>query len=67
MSVATIFKVFKNSALVTSQGELKISRVFSSGKAAGKARYVYYRTENGVEIFSRRTGTGNSKFAVVGK
>jgi hypothetical protein len=41
MSVITVLKVFKNSSLITSQGEFKIDRVFPTGKAANKARYFY--------------------------
>jgi hypothetical protein len=67
MSVATVLRVFKNSSLITEQGELKISRVFTGGKAARKARYRYYCTENGVSIYSRHTKAGTNKFAVVGK
>jgi hypothetical protein len=67
MSITTVLKVFKNSSLIISQGEFKIERVFSNGKAANKARYFYYCTDNGVEIFSHRNKAGNSKFAAVGK
>jgi hypothetical protein len=67
MSVAAVLRVFKNSSLITEQGEFKISRVFNDGKAANKARYHYHCTEHGVAIYSRRTNAGTSKFAVVGK
>jgi hypothetical protein len=67
MSVITVLKVFKNSSLITSRGEFKINRVFPTGKAANKARYFYYCSDYGVEIYSHRTRTGNSKFAAVGK
>jgi hypothetical protein len=65
MNVATVFRVFKNSSLITERGEFKISRVFNDGKAANKARYRYYRTENGIAIYARRDKTGTSLFAVV--
>jgi hypothetical protein len=72
MSVITVLKVFKNSSLITSRGEFKIDRVFPTGKAANKARYFYYCSDCGVEIYSKRpkphhSRTGNSKFAAVGK
>jgi hypothetical protein len=67
MSVTTVLRVFKNSSLITEQGEFKISRVFDTAGAANKARYQYHCTENGIAIYSRRTNTGTSKFAVVGK
>jgi hypothetical protein len=66
MNIAAILKVFRRSSLVTARGEYKISRVFSSGKAALKARYRYYCTENGVPIYSRRTKSGSRKYAVIG-
>jgi hypothetical protein len=65
MSVATVLRVFKNSSLITEQGEFKISRVFDDGKAANKARYHYHCTDNGITIYARRDKTGTSLFAVV--
>jgi hypothetical protein len=67
MSVATVLRVFKNSSLVTEQGEFKISQVFPTSKAARKARYQYHCTENGVAIYTRRTNTGTNKFAIIDK
>jgi hypothetical protein len=67
MSVITVLRVFKNSSLITEQGEYKISRVFDTAGAANKARYQYHCTEHGVVIYARRTNAGTSKFAVVGK
>jgi hypothetical protein len=65
MSVATVLRVFKNSSLITEQGEFKISRVFDNGGAARKARYHYHCTDNGIAIYARRDKTGKSLFAVV--
>jgi hypothetical protein len=67
MNITAVLRVFKNSSLVTSRGELKISRVFPDGKAAGKARYYYCGVEDGVIIYARRGKTGNQIFAVVEK
>jgi hypothetical protein len=67
MSIATVLRVFKNSSLITEQGEFKISRVFDDGKAGRKARYRYYCTENGITIYARRNKTGKSIFAVAGQ
>jgi hypothetical protein len=67
MSVAAVLRVFKNSSLITPQGEFKISRVFDNARAANKARYQYHCTENGVVIYTRRGKSGNQIFAVVGK
>jgi hypothetical protein len=64
MTVASVLRVFKNSFLVTGQGEIKISRVFDDGKAARKARYRYYLTVNGVAVYARRNKAGNTLFAV---
>jgi hypothetical protein len=64
MSVATVLRVFKNSSLITEQGEFKISRVFNDGKAASKARYRYYCTENGITIYALNRKKGKSTFAV---
>ncbi|MDR1127734.1 MAG: hypothetical protein LBL20_00340 [Treponema sp.] len=66
MSVAAVFKVFKNSSLVTEQGEIKISRVFPSGKAAKKARFVYHSCSNGIPIYTQYTVTGKTKYALIG-
>jgi hypothetical protein len=66
MSIATVFKVFKNSSLVTERGELKISRVFPNGKAAKKARYAYHSSSNGIPVYTRRTVTGKTKYALIG-
>jgi hypothetical protein len=65
MSIATVLRVFKNSSLITEQGEYKINRVFDDGKAASKARYHYHCIENGITIYARRNKTGKSLFAVV--
>jgi hypothetical protein len=65
MCVATVLKVFKDSSLIMPQGELKISRVFRNGKAAKKARFVYYCSSNGVVIYTRCTATGKTKYAVI--
>ncbi|MDR2177550.1 MAG: hypothetical protein LBP20_05850 [Treponema sp.] len=65
MNVAAVLRVFTNSFLITERGEFKISRVFPSGKAALKARYHYYCTENGIAIYSRRTKAGTRKYAVI--
>jgi hypothetical protein len=67
MSVATVLKVFKNSSLVTEQGEIKINRVFDNAGAAHKARYHYHCTENDIAIYTRRNKSGNQLFAVVDK
>jgi hypothetical protein len=67
MNVATVLRVFKNSSLITERGEYKISRIFDNGKAAKKAQYHYHCSKNGVTIYVRRTKTGNTTFAVVGK
>jgi hypothetical protein len=66
MGIAAVFRVFKNSSLITEQGEYKISWVFNDGKAAGKARYRYCCTKDGVTIYTRRNTRGKSIFAVVG-
>jgi hypothetical protein len=50
MSVVTVLRVFKNSSLVTEQGEFKINRVFDNVMAARKARYQYHCTENDITI-----------------
>jgi hypothetical protein len=65
MSVATVFRVFKNSSLIAPQGEFKISRVFDDAQAAAKARYHYHRTVNGIAIYARRGRNGTSIFAVI--
>jgi hypothetical protein len=67
MSVATVLKVFKNSSLVTEQGEIKINRVFDNAGAARKAQYHYHCTENDITIYTRRNKSGNQLFAVVDK
>jgi hypothetical protein len=67
MGITTVLNVFKNSSLITPQGEFKISRIFPSGRAANKAQYYYYRTENGAALYIRRSNTGKNKFVVVGK
>jgi hypothetical protein len=66
MSVATVLRVFKNSSLITAQGEFKINRVFNNRKAARKARYRYYCTDNGIPIYTRSNKKGKSVFAVIG-
>jgi hypothetical protein len=67
MNIAAVLRVFKNSSLVTSRGELKISRVFPTGKKAKKAQYRYFGMYNGTLIYSRRTKTGLITYAVIGK
>jgi hypothetical protein len=66
MSVATVLRVFKNSSLITAQGEYKISRVFHTRRAARNARYHYFCTDNGISIYIRSNKKGESKFAVIG-
>jgi hypothetical protein len=65
MGLATLFIVFKHSSLITERGEIKISRVFPTCKAAKKAQYRYYRTDIGTIIFIRRTKTGRRKYAII--
>jgi hypothetical protein len=67
MSVIAVIRVFRNSTLITPQGEFKISRIFPTGKAAQKARYAFCLSHNGVLIYTRRTRNDTSKFAVIGK
>ena len=67
MNITTLLKVFKKSYLVTDRGELKISRVFLTYKAAKKAQYRYYRVYNGIVIYQKRTRTGPQKYAVIGE
>jgi ribosomal protein L15E len=66
MCITNIFRVFKNASLVTRRGEIKISRVFSSGYAAQKARYVYYCSDNGILIYARRVAKGKTLYALIG-
>jgi hypothetical protein len=65
MNVATVLKVFKNSSLITEQGEYKISRVFDNAGAANKAGYVYHITSGGVEIYARGRHKRAVRFAVI--
>jgi hypothetical protein len=67
MGLATVFRVFKNSSLITTRGEFKISRVFDNVRAARKVRYHYHCTENDITIYTRRNKSGNQLFAVVDK
>jgi hypothetical protein len=67
MSLTAALKVFRGSTLITERGEFKISRVFTDDRAATKARYYYYRNEDGVIIYTRRGRAGNRTFAVAGK
>jgi hypothetical protein len=67
MNAVSVIKVFKNSSLITEQGEFKISRIFDNAGAANKARYHYHGIENGIAIYARRTNVGTYKFAIVGK
>jgi hypothetical protein len=66
MGLAAVFRVFKNSSLITSKGELPISRVFPTCKKAKKAHYRYFGIDKDIIIYSRRTGTGLMKYAVIG-
>jgi hypothetical protein len=63
--IVTVLRVFRNSSLVTSRGELRISRVFNSRKTARKARYHYYCTDKGISIYARRDKKGQPVFAVI--
>jgi hypothetical protein len=65
MNTVTILKVFKNSSLITPQGEFKISRVFDNAGTANKARYRYHYTENGITIYARKGRKGKPTFAVI--
>jgi hypothetical protein len=65
MSIAVVLRVFKNSSLITPQGEFKISRVFNDATAANKARYHYHCTDNGITIYARNGRNGKSTFAVI--
>jgi hypothetical protein len=53
MGLATVFRVFKNSSLVTPQEEFKISRVFPDRKSAKKAQYRFFTVDNGAIIYRR--------------
>jgi DNA-directed RNA polymerase specialized sigma54-like protein len=65
MNVATVLRVFKNSSLITPQGEFKISRVFNDRKAANKAGYVHHITSGGIEIYARDRHKRTVRFAVI--
>jgi hypothetical protein len=65
MNIATVLRVFKNSSLITEQGEFKISRVFNDVISANKARYHYHCTDNGITIYARNSRKGTSTFAVI--
>jgi hypothetical protein len=65
-NIATVLKVFKNSSIVTPQGEYKISRIFPSRRSAEKARYRFFFMDNGIRIYRRRTGTGRITYAYIG-
>jgi hypothetical protein len=67
MSIATVFKVFKDSSLITPRGEFKIGRIFLTKKAALKARYYYHCTESGTDIYIHRNHAGKKRFAVIGE
>ena len=64
MNIATVLKVFKNSSIVTPQGEYKISRVFDNAGAANKAGYVHHITSGGIEIYVSRHKKA-ARFAVI--
>jgi hypothetical protein len=65
MNIAAVLRVFRNSSLVTSRGELQISRIFSNRKSAKKAHYRFFAIDNGILIYSRRTRTGAVKYAYI--
>ena len=65
MSITTVLRVFKDSSIITPQGEFKISRIFRSGKAAKKAGYFHHVTSNGIAIYTNRCSKKASHFAVI--
>jgi hypothetical protein len=65
MGLATVFRVFKNSSLLTTRGEFKISRVFPDGKSAKKAQYRFFFMDNGILIYRRRAKTGRTTYACI--
>ena len=65
MNVATVLSVFKNSSLITPQGEYKISRVFDNAGSANKAGYVHHITSNGIEIYAKSRHKKAARFAVI--
>ena len=65
MNIAAVLRVFKNSSLITPQGEYKISRVFDNAGAANKAGYVHHITSGGVEIYVRGRHKKAVRFAVI--
>jgi hypothetical protein len=64
-SITAVLRVFRDSSLITPQGEFKISRVFPDGRAARKARYYYHSAGDGVTIYARRGKSGGLIFAAV--
>jgi hypothetical protein len=64
--LAPVFRVFKNSCLITDRGEYTISRVLPSRKKAEKAHYRFYAVINGVTVYRRRAGTGRVTYAYIG-
>ncbi|MDR2629977.1 MAG: hypothetical protein LBC60_03540 [Spirochaetaceae bacterium] len=65
MNVATVLRVFKNSSLITPQGEFKISRIFRTAKAATKAGYVLHITNNDIAIYANHRGKKTARFAII--
>jgi hypothetical protein len=65
MNIATVLKVFKNSSLITEQGEFSISKVFRSTKTALNAGFRFYGRYNGIALYARRQKEGKLLFAAV--
>jgi hypothetical protein len=66
MSVAIILKVFKDSSIITLQGEYEISRIFPGRQSAKKAQYRFCAVDNGIAIYRRRAKTGRTTYACIG-
>jgi hypothetical protein len=65
MSIATVLRVFKNSSLITEQGEFTITRIFPTGKAARKAGYTHHHTGNGIAVYVNHHRKSAARFAVI--
>jgi hypothetical protein len=67
MGLATIFRVFKNSSLLTTRSEFTISRVFPDCKSAIQAQYRFFFMEKDILIYRRRSKTGRATYAYIGE
>jgi hypothetical protein len=66
MSIAVVFRIFKNSSLYHGTGEIQNQPGISQRQSRKKSRIHLFDSDNGTIIYARHTARGKTSYAVIG-